>query len=58
MILPLVGLAGVGAFVTAGSLFLIPATVDTVASLWANGVLANFRSVPDEAPNGAAGRAC
>lgn len=54
MILLIIGLAALGAFLNAGLASFTPAAVNAVASVWGNGVMANYASDPQAAPNWAA----
>lgn len=54
VILILIGVAVAAAARLAGTPIFVPALVNAAASVWGNGVLANFRQDPQAAPNGAA----
>lgn len=54
MTIVLIGLAVAAAIVTLGSGIFAVAVVNAIASVWANGVMANFRDDPQSAPNAAA----
>ncbi len=46
-----IGMAVVGALLTSGTGFFVVAIGNAVGSVWSNGVLANFQSDPQNAPN-------
>ena len=50
----LIGLAAVAAYVSWGTSLQVVALINAVASLWSNGVLANFNAEPQAAPDWAA----
>lgn len=50
----LIGPGVLAAFLTHGSAIFVPAAVNVSASVWSNGVLANYRTDPQAAPNWAA----
>lgn len=54
MTILLIGLAGLALLAAAGTPVMPAAVVTAIVSVWANGVLANFRSDPQDAPNLAA----
>ncbi|HEX6237727.1 MAG TPA: hypothetical protein VFZ68_11065 [Acidimicrobiales bacterium] len=54
MIIVLIGIAVGAAYLASGTGLFGAAVVNAVASVWANGVMANFRADPQAAPNWAA----
>jgi hypothetical protein len=51
MVVILIGLAVVAAVLTSGTGLFVVAVGNAIGSVWSNGVMANFRNDPDDAPS-------
>jgi len=53
MVVILIGLAVIAAVLTSGTGLFVLAVGNAIGSVWSNGVMANFRNDPEDAPGAA-----